>query len=288
MKSFRSYIDEAIKPGSRVVVTRGEHKGRTGTVGEIHKGMHRSAEKTFVLDMTDNVPGSKNIRVSRNQIKIQKESVEEAKKYSMKQAIDWFGSDEKDIAWTMSSKKRGEPLFGHWLDMSTGEVVPAKEKNPPKGVKVYKKESVEEGKFIGDRYHHSIKDKDIPGEYVGRRGEDFISGTERVGRKTEFTVKAIKLGGWPKNLDKDRWLMTFPKGRGKPRELDGDEVRRVIQRYTKKKQMKNEELAGTSTADVVGTGDDVADWKDPKKKKKTKPLTRHFIEVGGKRRKLTK
>jgi len=53
------------------------------------------------------------------------------------------------------------------------------------------------------------------------------------------------------------------------------------------KMMVKEEANPTSTADVVGTGDDVADWKDPKKKKR-RPLTRHFIEVGGKRRKLTK
>ena len=173
-----------------------------------------------------------------------KNFVSEAKKYSMKQAMDWFGSDEKDIAWTMSSKKRGEPLFGHWLDMSTGEVVAAKEKNPPKGVKVYK-ESMEEGK------------------------------------KTNL-----------RDLDHDEFMKygdTNPRGRADP-EWNKERKRRYKNDYqrTRRKQMKNEELAGTSTADVVGTVDDVADWKDPKKKKKTKPLTRHFIEVGGKRRKLTK
>ena len=37
-----------------------------------------------------------------------------------------------------------------------------------------------------------------------------------------------------------------------------------------KKKKKNEDVPGTSTADVVGTGDDVADWKKKKKKKKKK------------------
>jgi hypothetical protein len=50
---------------------------------------------------------------------------------------------------------------------------------------------------------------------------------------------------------------------------------------------QSEELAGTSTANVVGTGDDPAHWRDPKKKK-PKVLTRHFIEILGKRRKVTK
>ena len=348
MKSFKNFVSEAKKYSMKQAMDMmmdnpwGLNKM---TKDDIRWYIGKDGKNFWMDNLSGELIPAKETKPPKGVKVYKKESVEEGKKYSMKQAMDWFGSDEKDIAWTMSSKKRGEPLFGHWLDMSTGEVVAAKEKNPPKGVKVYKKESVEEGKkanlrdldhdefmkygdtnprgradpewnkerkrrykndmqrtrrkqmkkesveegkFIGDRYHHSIKDKDIPGVYVGRDGEDFISGTERVGRKTEFTIKAIKLGGWPKNLDKDRWLRTFPKGRGKPDELDGDEVRRVIQRYTKKKQMKNEELAGTSTADVVGTGDDVADWKDPKKKKKTKPLTRHFIEVGGKRRKLTK
>ena len=48
--------------------------------------------------------------------------------------------------------------------------------------------------------------------------------------------------------------------------------------------VKYEEVAATSTANVVGTGSDVADWKKPKRK----PLTRHYIEIMGKRKKLTK
>lgn len=43
------------------------------------------------------------------------------------------------------------------------------------------------------------------------------------------------------------------------------------------KEFLNED---TTTANVVGTGDDVADWYY--KKKKRKPLTRHYIEIGGK------
>jgi hypothetical protein len=138
--------------------------------------------------------------------------------------------------------------------MTTGEVVVAKEKNPPKGVKVYKKESVEEQ----NRLAHVSE-----------------------GKKANL-----------RDLDHDEFMKygdTNPRGRADP-EWNKERKRRYkndMQR-TRRKQMKNEELAGTSTADVVGTGDDVADWKDPKKKKKTKPLTRHFIEVGGKRRKLTK
>jgi|LWDU01.1.fsa_nt_gi hypothetical protein len=48
-----------------------------------------------------------------------------------------------------------------------------------------------------------------------------------------------------------------------------------------------EEGDPTSTSDVVGTGDDVADWKT-KKKKKSSVVTRHYIEVNGKRKKQTK
>jgi uncharacterized protein HemX len=47
------------------------------------------------------------------------------------------------------------------------------------------------------------------------------------------------------------------------------------------KQMFDEEMAGTSTANVVGTGSDVADWKTTKKKKR-RTITKHFIEVNGK------
>jgi len=49
-----------------------------------------------------------------------------------------------------------------------------------------------------------------------------------------------------------------------------------------------EEGDPTSTADVVGTGDDVADWKTKKKKKKSSVVTRHYIEVNGKRKKQMK
>jgi len=49
-----------------------------------------------------------------------------------------------------------------------------------------------------------------------------------------------------------------------------------------------EEGDPTSTSDVVGTGDDVADWKTKKKKKKSSVVTRHYIEVNGKRKKQTK
>jgi hypothetical protein len=48
-----------------------------------------------------------------------------------------------------------------------------------------------------------------------------------------------------------------------------------------------EEGDPTSTSDVVGTGDDVADWKT-KKKKRSSVVTRHYIEVNGKRKKQTK
>lgn len=47
-----------------------------------------------------------------------------------------------------------------------------------------------------------------------------------------------------------------------------------------------EESNPTSTANVAGAGDDVADWKYNKKKRK--PLTRHYIEVNGKRKRLVK
>ena len=45
------------------------------------------------------------------------------------------------------------------------------------------------------------------------------------------------------------------------------------------------EETATTTANVVGTGDDPADWMDPKKKKrKYKVLTRSYIEVAGKKK----
>lgn len=50
--------------------------------------------------------------------------------------------------------------------------------------------------------------------------------------------------------------------------------------------MKEQEANPTSTSNVVGTGSDVADWKYDKRKRK--PLTRHFIEIDGKRKKLVK
>lgn len=47
------------------------------------------------------------------------------------------------------------------------------------------------------------------------------------------------------------------------------------------------EETATTTADVVGTGDDPADWMDPKKKKrKYSVLTRRYIEVAGKKKRL--
>lgn len=42
-----------------------------------------------------------------------------------------------------------------------------------------------------------------------------------------------------------------------------------------------------TTADVPGTGDDPATWVKPGKKRKLNLVTRHYIEVNGKRKKLT-
>jgi len=38
----------------------------------------------------------------------------------------------------------------------------------------------------------------------------------------------------------------------------------------------------TTTANVVGTGDDPADWMNPRKKKRKSIVTKHYIEVAGK------
>lgn len=56
------------------------------------------------------------------------------------------------------------------------------------------------------------------------------------------------------------------------------------------KDFVTEEPTMTTGADVAGTSkDDPADWAYGKKKKrKTKPLTRHFIEVNGKRKRVAK
>jgi len=48
-----------------------------------------------------------------------------------------------------------------------------------------------------------------------------------------------------------------------------------------KDKKKNEEVPGTSTADVVGTGDDVADWKKKKKKKKKEPWDKYSPDALG-------
>lgn len=42
-----------------------------------------------------------------------------------------------------------------------------------------------------------------------------------------------------------------------------------------------------TTADVPGTGDDPATWIRPGKKRKQNLITRHYIEINGKRKKLT-
>lgn len=44
----------------------------------------------------------------------------------------------------------------------------------------------------------------------------------------------------------------------------------------------------TSTANVAGTGSDVADWMPPKKKKRRYPISRRYIEVLGKVKKQVK
>ena len=49
-----------------------------------------------------------------------------------------------------------------------------------------------------------------------------------------------------------------------------------------KKKKKNEDVPGTSTAGVVGTGDDVADFKKKKKKKKKNPWDRYSPDALGK------
>ena len=49
-----------------------------------------------------------------------------------------------------------------------------------------------------------------------------------------------------------------------------------------KKKKKNEEVPGTSTAGVVGTGDDVADFKKKKKKKKKSPWDKYSPDSLGK------
>ena len=49
-----------------------------------------------------------------------------------------------------------------------------------------------------------------------------------------------------------------------------------------KKKKKNEDVPGTSTAGVVGTGDDVADFKKKKKKKKKNPWDNYSPDSLGK------
>lgn len=43
-----------------------------------------------------------------------------------------------------------------------------------------------------------------------------------------------------------------------------------------------------TTADVPGTGDDPATWVKPVKKRKLNLITRHYIEVNGKRKRQAK
>jgi len=102
---------------------------------------------------------------------------------------------DDNLRWDVS-KVLNKPF---WVDNQTGEVLPAKEKTKPKGVKTLKKEST-------------------------------------MVRFKNFEV--------------------------------------------------SEEADPTDTGDVVGTGSDVADWK--KKKKKSSVVTRHYIEINGKRKKQTK
>lgn len=49
----------------------------------------------------------------------------------------------------------------------------------------------------------------------------------------------------------------------------------------------SEEAPAVSTASVVGTGSDVADWQHPKKRKRS-TVSKHYIEVNGKYKKQSK
>jgi hypothetical protein len=58
-------VNEALKPGDWVVITRGPRKGTEGTIGEIHHGSYKGAPKSYIIDINgDYQKGS--IRVLRS------------------------------------------------------------------------------------------------------------------------------------------------------------------------------------------------------------------------------
>ena len=62
-------IKEAHKPGNRVIITKGPHKGKTGNVGEIHRSA--GGAKTYVIDVHDN-PQEPNVRLQPGHFKAHK------------------------------------------------------------------------------------------------------------------------------------------------------------------------------------------------------------------------
>ena len=72
-------LDEATKPGSKIIITQGTHKGETARIGEINLGLHKD-DKSYVIDLQ----GGSNITLRRGAFKLvaaekmRKETLDEA------------------------------------------------------------------------------------------------------------------------------------------------------------------------------------------------------------------
>ena len=58
-------LEEATKPGSKIIITHGTHKGETARIGEINLGLHKD-DKSYVVDLKD---GS-NVTLKRGSFKL--------------------------------------------------------------------------------------------------------------------------------------------------------------------------------------------------------------------------
>ena len=171
-----------------------------------------------------------------------------------------------------------------------------------RGVKVYnpatgKKESVSEAKKLRDLDHDSFM---AHGDKVGRSDPEWSKERKRRYRNDMQINRRNQMKKEEMDPTVDEAKTYHVKAETGPHQYNDMKIKAKNPKEAEKifrKSYKHpmgltvslvkEEADPTSTSDVVGTGDDVADWKT-KKKKRSSVVTRHYIEVNGKRKKQTK
>lgn len=149
-KESKLNLKESIKPGDKVIITKGQHKGKEGKVGEIAHGLHKKAAKTYIIDydFDPNREGYpwKSIDLNKDEFKVVKEKESSLLEYfglaetpDMDTVSPWSDEDykgDKDFKYTLyyleetGDAENGPGLDKDWIDSSDNKddlIVTAKE-----------------------------------------------------------------------------------------------------------------------------------------------------------------